>query len=293
MRTKDKKPLKPDRPVGVLVFPKKGGVYRKMEHFPRDQDELELTMGKKFLGSLSHFRGVQLSNLHPGSGRGDLLCTDKEGKTIKIQVVEIVNEQHRLLTEMRSSYSQAVETNFAEVLSSFSGCKVTLVDDGWQEPYLPSIRTSEGKRCLQELGDGLQEIGSESSSLDCKKIRLRHLEIGPHCRRIGVVCERFAPSGKDVPFQFSWSGGLPGYKLGEPRNLLTRAVLIKIGKQYSKPTEPFWLLAYSTDTLLSEDDAEIIETGKLLGENKHPFDEVWYMYPRPVEDLGFIVRIWP
>jgi hypothetical protein len=111
-------------------------------------------------------------------------------------------------------------------------------------------------------------------------------------KRIGVVCIRFASAGKHVPFQFAWEGGGPPYRKGVSRRLLYTTIAGKIEKHYSKPTEPFWLLTYSTDTLLDEQDPDIEESRDLLDNTKHPFDAVWYLYPYTKEELGHVLRVW-
>lgn len=287
-----RKPLKPDRPLASFVFPKKGKPRRAIEHLPRTQDELEVAVGRKFTGSLSHFLGRNLSELVSGAGRGDLLCRDEKGSVIKIQVVEVVNQNLRKLSEMRNNYSEYISKRHAVVLNKFRGCAVTLVDVG-DPPYLASIRSTLGQSCAKQLVQWLSDIGNEIDTLECKKIRSRRLTVTPFQREVSVTVERYLPAEDSAPMSFSWSGGGPGYRVDQPRNLLPSAVRGKINKHYPKPQEEFWLLAYSTDTLLHGDDPDIEQTASLLSDLDHPFDQAWYFYPYNNVDLGHVVHVWP
>jgi hypothetical protein len=286
-----RQPLKPDRPITSLVFPKKGRVYRAVEHPPRTQNELELTFGIKFGRALTHFKGRKLLKIESGAGRGDLICYDEHGSKIKIQMVEVIDHKLRLLNEIRTTYAKHLHSKYSTVMELFSGCTVTLVDSG-DPPYLPSIKTADGRKCAEEIATWLKDLGQEVDTLECKKIRVRRTNIGPDKREVSVSIKRFIPGEKNVPYSFQWSGGGPSSLVNEPRNLLPEAVRKKIDKHYSKPKEPFWLLAYSTDTLLSDDDPDVCEAAKLLGGAKHPFDEVWYIFPYNNVELGHIVQVW-
>jgi hypothetical protein len=264
----------------------------QVEHPPRDQKQLEFAIGSKFIGALAHFQGVRLSKLTicPESEEpGDLTCMAEKGHAIKIQVAEVIDHSLRRLEEMRGSYVESIRNQYGNVLALFSGCRVSLVDSG-EEPYLPHIQMSQGQECLRKLVTELEKIACEIGSLEINRIRTRDIQISK--KRIGVVCIRFASAGKDVPFQFAWEGGGPPYRKGISRRLLYTTIASKIEKHYSKPTEPFWLLTYSTDTLLGEQDPDIEESRDLLDSTKHPFDAVWYLYPYTNEELGYVLRVW-
>lgn len=288
----NRKPLKPDRPVTSIVFPKKGKVSLAAEHLPRTQDELELAIGKKFIGALAHFYGPKLSDLKSGSGRGDLVCNDEQGSVTKIQVVEVIDHKLRRLSEMRQTYAEYIRREYPAVLNKYRGCAVTLVDNG-EPPYLPKIKTKDGKQSADHLAAWLADIGDKIYTLECKKNRIHSSTVGPSERGVTAFIQRFAAAGEDGRFSFRWSGGGPSYRSDEPRNVLPAAIKGKIEKHYSKPNEQFWLLCYSTDTLLREDDPDIRESFTLLDNGNHPFDEVWYIYPYNGVDLGHIVHVWP
>jgi hypothetical protein len=130
--------------------------------------------------------------------------------------------------------------------------------------------------------------------LEPKKIRSRKALTRDPERTVSVVVERFVPAGESVPFDFHWTGGGPSYRTDVPRRLLPAAVQSKIDKRYTKPASArFWLLAYSVDSLLSEDDPDIAESQRLLETSPHLFDELWFLYLYAEEELGALVYIWP
>jgi hypothetical protein len=291
--TADRKPRKPLRNPSHIVFPQKGGPYPFVEQLPREQENLELVLGRKFLGALNRFEDIKLEGLARGAEPGDLTCHCPDGTPIQIQVVEVIDQRLRELRYMRSSYRDALVEALGDTLRSFSGCRVSLVDSG-DPPYLPSVKSDEGRECLRLLGEHIRKVGAEIHSLEPGKIRnLSTKTVRPE-RSVGILVERFVQAGNDVPFQFLWTGGGPSYQTDLPRGLLPAAVRSKIDKRYAKPASAkFWLLAYSVDTLLSEDDPDIAEAHRILESSHRPFDDAWFLYPYAGKDVGTVVHIWP
>jgi hypothetical protein len=291
------RPLKPDRPLVGIMFPEYGRPHRIIEHMPRTQDELELAVGEKFIGSLAQFYGRKYSDLRSGAGHGDLcgdlLSHDEQGLLIKIQVVEVINQNIRKLREMRKDYREYIIANHGTIFEALRGCTVKLVDDG-NPPYLPNIKTQDGRDCASQLVEWLSDLGKDIKSLECKKIHRRKITLVPHQREVSVKIERLYPFDNNAKFYFKWSGSGPSWRADKPRNLLPTAIENKINKHYSKPEEPFWLLAYSIDTWYYEEgDPDIQKSVTLLNETEHPFDEVWYFNPCVNINLGSIIHIWP
>lgn len=285
---KKRQPLKPDRPIASLVFSAKGKVRLRIEHPPRNQNELELRIGEKFLGALSHFNGLVLTDLASGEGRGDLTCRDPGGQLLKVQVVEVVDPIQSVLTERRRMYTDAIV--LSDCLRAYAGCRLSIVDHG-SGPFLPPIRKSDGESCLAELLQFLTEMGREIGTLSVGKLRNRKCKLHSNDIELGLICERKAPAHAGIPCQVHFSGGRT-FSPNEHRDFVTDAIRKKIEKNYSKPKEKFWLLAYSTDTLRHEDDDDLRLAANLLDEYSHPFDAVWYLYPYDNRPLGHIVRIW-
>jgi hypothetical protein len=104
-RAKSKKPL---RNPSHIVFQKGRAPYPVVEQFPRDQEDLELALGRKFLGALGRFKDIQLEGLARGSEPADLTCRSLDGTVIELQIVEVIDQRLRELRHMRSSYRDAL-----------------------------------------------------------------------------------------------------------------------------------------------------------------------------------------
>ncbi len=264
-----------------------------MEQLPRDQEGLELTLGRKFLGALRHFKGIQLDGLTRAAEPADLACRSPKGSAIELQIVEVIDQNLRELRHMRSSYRDALEHMLGDDLRLFSGCRVSLVDSG-DPPYLPHVNSDGGRECLRLLATHIRNVGAKIHTLEPKKIRSRKTRTKDPERTVGVLVERFVPAGDAVPFEFSWTGGGPSYRTDVPRGLLPAAIQSKIGKQYTKPASAtFWLLAYSVEFPLRNDDPDNAKSQRMLEASPHPFDEVWFFYPYAEKELGALVYVWP
>jgi hypothetical protein len=287
----DRRPRKPVRNPGHIVFPKVGAAYAETEQMPRNQAGLEAIVGVKFLGALRHFLGRDLRDLRRGTEPADLEC-DEGDAVVGIQVVEVIDHDWRQLLEMRSGYLAALRQRGEELFGSFRGCRLVLVDDG-EPPYLPQVTSSAGSECLGELVEQIRNAGTNIASLEVKKIRSVKLTTTAPARRIQFILERMQPYGSEAPVTLDWHGGGRSYQVDLPRGLLPAAVRSKIEKQYAKPSYRFVLLAYSTETLFDDDDPDFAATRDLLDGSPHPFDEVWFLYLYVNQDLGHIVKVWP
>jgi hypothetical protein len=280
---------KPRRNPAHIVFPKQGPVRRVIEEMPREKGELELRVARQFVNSVRH-QGVYLNEPRPGPDPPDVVCNTPDGQEIGLELVEIVNEPLRQLQEMRSTYRDALWHALGDDLLHFDGCRVSLCDSA-EPPLLPKVSSAAGQVCLRHLADFLRSVGKEVHTLQVGKTRnwwTTHPE-----RKIWVAVERRLPPGEPVRLELHWEGGGPGYRTDVSRGLLTGAVRLK-AKLYAKPTTAkFLLLAYSIDTLLDEDDPDVIEARQFLDTTKHPFDEVWYSLPMAHKDFGPHFKVWP
>jgi hypothetical protein len=287
---KKRESLKPDRPLASLAFSKTGKVRLEIEHLPRTKKELELSIRRKFVSSLSHFHNRWLSDIRSGGGRGDLICKDMDSSIIKIQVVEMIDPILSILTQRRTSYRQRIMSEYSEILDLFQGCYISISDTG-NAPFLPPIQKKEGIVCLRQIVAKLADLGENIASLPIEKIRVCEWKIGKEEVELLFLCERFAPKDMGLPYSFRFSG-TRYFSPGEYRYFLRDAIRNKIEKRYSKSEEKFWLLVYSTDTLLTYDDPDILESVNSLKAKSHPFDAVWYMYPYDNSELGHLLLIW-
>ena len=166
-----KKPLKPNRPIGVLVFPKEGAPYTKSESLPRTQKELELNIGQKLLASIQHTTGQIYQDLRLGDDEpADLVCKNKDGKTVEIQVAELVHLDIVSVQNIRRAYREYIEANHLTVLNKFSGCRVNIVDSGSRD-FLPKVDSKVGKRYIKVLVSALKDFADTIDSLKVGKRR--------------------------------------------------------------------------------------------------------------------------
>ena len=180
---------------------------------------------------------------------------------------------------MRSTYRDALVEKLGDNMRLFRGCQVSLVDSG-DPPYLPKFNSKNGRECVRHLAEDIQNVGAEIHTLEPGKIRSRNTRTRDPERDIAVVVERFCPAGESIRAEFDWTGAGPSYGSDISRGLLPAAIRSRIDKRYAKPASArFWLLAYSVDSLLVEDDPDIAESRRLLDALSHPFDEVWFLYP--------------
>ena len=288
-----RKPKKPVRNPTHFLFSETGTVRPVVEEFPREQEALEFTVGRKFLGALQHFEGVQFHDLCRGSEPADLACKSPDGDTIGLQVVEVLTPQLQKLRHMRSVYRDALKQALGEALLLFNGCRVMVADIG-DPPYLPPLSSPSGQAWLQVITEHVRQVAKEVQTLDVGKIRLRDTRTQNPERKVSLVVERILPAGQPVRLEFTWAGSGTYISTDFSQGLLIKAVESKIAKRYAKPAVgKFVLLVYSIDTLLRDNDPDISKARRILETSQHPFDDVWFIYLYPDQELGALVHIWP
>lgn len=289
----DRKPKKPVRNPIEIVFPKSGPVRKVEEELPRKQESLELTIGKKFLGALKQFMGIEYTYLRSGSEPADIMCQDLNGQIVEIQIVEVVDKQLIRLQQMRSSYKEELIKVLGNEILLFNGCRVTLFFLG-EPQYLPQVKSKEGQACISIIADFVRNVAKKAITIDVGKIFFRDTKNLPADGEVSVLVQRILPVGEPVHFEFNWNGAGPSYRVGVSRNLLTQAVESKVEKHYSKPSNgKFILLAYSIDTRpIEKQDPDVVKSRQLLSTSKHPFDAAWYIYPYAHRNTGSIIHIW-
>lgn len=286
------RPRKPERNPAHIVFPAKGPVRKVEEKFPREQQGLELAIGEKFLGALKHFEGIDLVNLQKGEEPSDLVCESTDNKKVNIQIVEVVDLQLRELERIRSAYRKKILEKLGDTILDYNGCRIVLVDSS-EPPYLPSPDSNDGEACLNTLLDLIRNSAIGIQSLGVGYIRSRRTTTHDPVRNVWLSIERKMQPSNPARFELHWTGGGPTHNDVPPGQFLLDAIKSKIKKQYSKSRgQKFLLLAYSIDKLIMRDDIDVVLAQEVLSGEKHPFDEVWYMYPYAEKRLGSIIRIW-
>ncbi|MDX2240375.1 MAG: hypothetical protein NW224_06820 [Leptolyngbyaceae cyanobacterium bins.302] len=286
-----RQPKKPNRPLDTVAFSDTGKVRLVHEDLPRTQKELEAAIGAKFFGSLTHFKQWTVTDFSVGDGRGDVIVQAPTKETIKVQIVEAIDHTSRQLGEVREDYSAALTDFLQEHPELFQGCRLSFVPQG-TTPFLPRLRTKNGKMVLAELIAKLSQLGSDILSLEPGWQRCVEWQVGLDSVIVSVLVERFIASDSGVPPVLHWGGGR-AFEIGEqPGEHVLDAILAKIAKNYSKPREEFWLLVYSTESV-PDSDGYVAKAAKvLLNTTAHPFDAVWLFCPYPNRELGHVVLLW-
>src|SRR5437867_8116061 len=132
------RPKKTLRTLTHLLFPKSAPTRHVVEYLPQSQTELELALGRKFLGALAHFHRRAWTALELGEEPADVRCLDEHGHQVFLQLVEAIDQQDRKLREMRREYSAALRETDRSLLAPFTGCELSLADVG-DPPYLPRM----------------------------------------------------------------------------------------------------------------------------------------------------------
>ena len=277
-------PRKPDRPLRGIVFPKKKPGGFLTEQLPRTQGELELAIAQKFAASLALYHKRRVTIRSDSAPEPADVLADSDNGPVCIQIVEVVDPVRVQLRRQRSSYKEALEKTLSSwERGRFDGCNLEITDTG-AAPFLPEIRKLDGQRALAELQSQLARIGDELHTLEGGKYRTRSFDI-KGVKLAACIERRFA--GVRTLF---WAGGKRTV-VGEGELLLMGTVKKKIAKTYAKPRRPFWLLAYSTDHIV--DVADVQSARGVLTKVKHPFSEVWFIYPFPHKQLGHLVELFP
>lgn len=289
-----RRPLKPDQQVGAVVFPGRPGPVRyKSEPLPRDKTDLELAIGRKFIGALHDSGIAELSDLKSVKSEADLadlLCRDADGNRIGLQITELVDSHRARLDAVRKSYVEKLNERHATKLGAFSGCRVALHDDRSKD--LPKPDSQAGRTVVGALANHLLMTASRAERLPVGRAFARRFVIDEIS--VSCSCERFYERTTEANYSLEWAP-LTSYRKCEHDELLLKPIRGKLNKHYAEPHYEFWLIVYSIKFFLSSfDTAAIARAAGLLDSNTHPFDEVWFLTPvyHRDRDLGDIKQIW-
>ncbi|MDA1062158.1 MAG: hypothetical protein O2895_04520 [Chloroflexi bacterium] len=282
-------PRKPDRPLVSYVFPKAGPVREDVEHLPREQASLEVAIGSKFAASIEAARGLRVMNLRqasPADEPADVLAERENGETLLIQVVEVVDPLLIGLRRQRADYPARLADRYPKVLALFTGTRLTFVDEG-EEPTLPLVASAAGEEALAEIAHALGSIGEDVGDLELGKLRSRRVPVPSAGVELRLLIERL---DRSLAVRIRRTGGGRVYREGSRVGLAYEAIAAK-ARRYAPPANEFWLLSYSSDLLLLDDELEDLR--ERIDELGHPFDRIWYFYPFPNQDQGFSKELWP
>lgn len=274
-----------------MIFPASGPVRLELEHLPREKKQLELTIGKKFLGAMSHLGLGTLTVEARTEEPADLLCIDSDGRRVGIQVTEMVDVFGAKLNAHRDNYLRALKESCADTLEKFSGCALEFLDDGTND-FFPPLNRSKGEAMLADLASHLETLGREIDTLGVNKIRHRKLEIGASGTAVSLICQRREEPTPESAYSIRW-GRQRVFNREEINGLLSETIRNKIKMRYGPPKYEFWLLVYTTDMPITRDEASIGLAAALLECNPHPFNKIWFFFPYHDRERGHVVQVWP
>ncbi|MEX1255896.1 MAG: hypothetical protein WEE64_16315 [Dehalococcoidia bacterium] len=288
-------PRKPSLPLGAIVFSATGKVSKSLEPLPESKLELEGVTVRKFAGALAHFEGRQLSDVHPGQEDGHDYCACEGDRQIEIQVVEVLNSDHAAKRALQQEYTRGIRASLEDIWDGFAGIDIQL-NDGYQEPAWPTITKRAGKaaqRMMDFIVKNLRACLPALQLLAVGQYRLYRWEPEFGVYEVGAFCRRFAAHASGRAGSIGCSGSFP-QSTDTAEALLAGAVQRKVDKHYAKPSRAsLWLLAYGNVGQAVVEGRAAALAKDILAKSQHPFEEVWYIFPYPDEDLGSIERIWP
>lgn len=291
--TERKEPKKPSRPLGHIVFPKKGQVRKVIEPLPENKEDLEKAIVSRFVGALADFEGRSITNVKKCEPWPDFEGYEHTN-VVGIEVVELVNQQHNMLRRTQEEYENAILERLGNRLSLFSGLRITL-DDSYQMPPYPKINSKDGKEIVECYVQSLLDSADEIGSYDLRRIFIREWRNENGKPKVGIYGYRTALKEMNVPPHIGFLGTFPE-SLEKVRSLLAEAVEHKIDKSYTKYEKgKLLLLVYEVGAISVEPgNSEAIQRAQdVLKEEKHQFDEVWYIFPYAESHLGALHRVWP
>jgi len=112
--------------------------------------------------------------------------------------------------------------------------------------------------------------------------------------KAGIYGSRIADHNTGIKPQVRFLGTFPE-NVGATRSLLADSIEHKISVNYTNYDKGrLILLAYEVALSVDPGESQAIEQARELLKNKrHPFDEVWYLFPYASDDLDHLRRIWP
>lgn len=281
-------PRKPSEPLATIVFRAGGrGAHMVVEPLPEAKEDLELAIVTKFIGAI-RTHGIILN---PPT-RGDREWPDFEtsrpnGDRVGIEVVEVVDPDHAQKRARQSHYLKELLPRLSGLTSALDGLVLT-VDDGYQTPQWPPVRTPEGRRLLSHFVECLHADAAVLAQVPpgpgtYRRWDFEGLQVGIMAMR-GRRLDGFPSTGIDLRF----SGTFPTNS-----TLLARTVLGKLRKSYGHYDRgDLWLLAYAGNGLGIDDD--VVSCARtLLDAAPHPFVEVWSFFPVPGAAMGFAAKVFP
>lgn len=287
------RPRKPTATLGHIVFGR-GKPHAQLERLPDTKDELELAVVRKFAGALAEMEQRHLTNLRRVDAWPDF-AAEEAGRPVGIELVEVVNGKHAVKRARQLEYLARLEQLLADVLPLLSGLSITF-DDRDQNPPYPPLCTKQGIALAQSIADHLRSTVPLLEQTALGQLFQHRWQSGSYAPVTGIYGRRFAPMKSSAPLRLLFAGTFSEY-VRVSESLLAATVFRKVKRSYQKYADgSLWLLAYEVGTMsVGAPPSRAAHLAQIvLSRRKHPFDEVWYLYPyaRPLE-LGSMERVWP
>lgn len=281
------KPKKPKWSSSIIVFTKSGKVYPKVEYPPDTQEEQEIFIVEKLLGSLKRKNSIsKFKNVVEGENNEDDVIADVDGVKIKIQVTSAVDIISRKLDIMRRDYAIEIYKS-KKIEKLFQGYILNITDTG-NKPFLPKIKSREGKLVLEEIQRALITLGKSLNSLPDGKMRSRAFSFGKNRIKLWFLIER----RKGISFQIEFGGGRTFLK-----NEKTEPVLDAIKKKMKYPiSNNLWLLVYMEQYFpLEDEEKDKIKyfLANMIKKNRMPFNKIYLFFPSPNRKDGILHELFP
>lgn len=274
----------------MVAFPKTGSAHQVLEHLPETQNELEDVIVSKFVDALKRQTGQSPATPKRGNSWPDYETSDGK-QEIGIEVVEVLNKDHRIKARIQEQYAKHVRFLIGDALPALYGLEVTL-DDGYQEPPYPSLNTKEGRQLAVAIANDLRSCIGELRQISIGRIISRSWQGKSNQPRTGMWCIRRAPLSAGIPPTIRFQGTFPATEqINE--SLLLQAIEKKLAKNYTTYQRgELWLLAYSTEAWHFARAAGIVIAREALQRRRHPFQKAWQAFAIP-ERPAIIQQVWP
>ena len=206
----------------------------------------------------------------------------------------MIDPDHAKMTAVQQAYLRTLLPRVQDLGPTLKNIAIT-IDDGYQHPPWPALGSAQGKRLVRHIAANLRSHVDELVALSLPpKTFSRQWTFEDSGLRVGMLAVRGRPISGSLPkgIDIRFSGSFPT-NVPAANALLANAIDRKIEKRYtSYPAGPLWLLAYS-DSHWVLDEASIGNARDLLREKPNPFGAVWTFVPRPHEQAGELVQVFP
>ncbi len=281
-----KRPKKPSKKAGYVVYGADGSVATVIETPPTDPGELETWVVAKFQKALVA-KGI-VTELKKKDQHND--WPDLEGKLddskLGVEVVESVLAHEMIVRRQRELFTTALLNAIDDVADRLAGLYLNL----WEScAVLPALKSKEGQAVLKLLETWLRDhIGHFAKLEPTRDSRVEEL-ITDDVSKIQLWPTVTRVAAPEVPFRMRFSSGINMTGI-DVDAALPDAVKVKLDKHYGGYGGKLWLLIYEMGV------SGLFGTGQarakaLLDGRDHRFEKVWFFAVGP-GDNGELHLLW-